>query len=167
MFEEAEVPRDLVNLVVPQRGGLVATGERQEPFRLVDGGGLVVAAAAVFFCDLQAAGRPDSTIRSYGLDLLRWFRFLLCTCQASGCESVGSCWLSVTAFAAGPEPSQNLLADHGDHCYFFGGRAGERGGGTRERIDMGAPLRGHGRAIGRPGAPFTSTPERHDHAIHF
>jgi hypothetical protein len=22
-------------------------------------------------------------------------------------------------------------------------------------------------AVGRPGAPFTSTPERHDHAIHF
>ena len=76
MFEEAEVPRDLMNLVVPQRGGLVATGGRQEPFRLVDGDGLVVAAAAEFFCDLQAAGRPDSTIRSYGLDLLRWFRFL-------------------------------------------------------------------------------------------
>jgi site-specific recombinase XerD len=61
---------------VAQRGGLVATGGRQEPFRLVDGDGLVVAAAAEFFCDLQAAGRPDSTIRSYGLDLLRWFRFL-------------------------------------------------------------------------------------------
>ena len=76
MFEEAEVHRDLVNLAVPQRGGLVATGERQEPFRLVDGDGLAVAAAAAFFCDLQAAGRPDSTIRSYGLDLLRWFRFL-------------------------------------------------------------------------------------------
>lgn len=76
MFEEAEVPRDLVNLVVPQRGGLVATGGRQEPFRLVDGDGLIVAAAAEFFCDLQAAGRPDSTLRSYGLDLLRWFRFL-------------------------------------------------------------------------------------------
>ena len=67
MFEEAEVPRDLVNLVVPQRGGLVATGERQEPFRLVDGDGVVVTAAAGVFCDLQAAGRPDSTVRSYGL----------------------------------------------------------------------------------------------------
>jgi integrase len=76
MFEDAEVHRDLVNLVVPQCGGLVATGERQEPFRLVDGDGLTVAAAAEFFCDLQAAGRPDSTIRSYGLGLLRWFRFL-------------------------------------------------------------------------------------------
>src|SRR3954452_20486676 len=29
-----------------------------------------------------------------------------------------------------------------------------RGGVTRERIDVGALLRGHGRAIGRPGAPF-------------
>jgi site-specific recombinase XerD len=76
MFEEAGVHRDLVNLAVPQQGGLVAAGERQEPFRLVDGDGLAVAAAAAFFCDLQAAGRPDSTIRSYGLDLLRWFRFL-------------------------------------------------------------------------------------------
>jgi site-specific recombinase XerD len=76
VFEEPEVPRDLVKLVVPQRGGLVASGDRQEPFRLVDGDGLAVAAAAEFFCDLQAAGRPDSTIRSYGLDLLRWFRFL-------------------------------------------------------------------------------------------
>ena len=75
MFE-AEVPRELVSLVVPRRGALVATGERQEPFRLVGGGGVIVAAAAEFFCDLQAAGRPDSTIRSYGLDLLRWFRFL-------------------------------------------------------------------------------------------
>jgi hypothetical protein len=67
MFEDVEVSRDLVNLVVPQRGGLVATGGRQEPFRLVDGDGLVVAGAAEFFCDLQAAGRPDSTVRSYGL----------------------------------------------------------------------------------------------------
>jgi len=76
MFEGAEAARDLVSLVVPRRGALVATGERQEPFRLVDGDGRVVAAAAEFFCDLQAAGRSALTVRSYGLDLLRWFRFL-------------------------------------------------------------------------------------------
>ena len=35
----------------------------------------------------------------------------------------------------------------------------DEGGGTRERIDVGAPSGGHGRAIGRPGAPFTSTPK--------
>jgi hypothetical protein len=34
----------------------------------------------------------------------------------------------------------------------------EQGGGTRERIEMGAPFRGHGRTIGRPGAP------RHEHS---
>ena len=76
MFEDAEVARDLVSLFVPQRGGLVGTGERQEPFRLVDGDGVAVTGAAEFFRDLQAAGRPDSTLRSYGLDLLRWVRFL-------------------------------------------------------------------------------------------
>jgi integrase len=76
MLEDGEVARELVRLAVPQCGSLVATGERQEPFRLVDGAGVGVAAAAEFFWDLQAAGRPDSTLRSYGLDLLRWFRFL-------------------------------------------------------------------------------------------
>ncbi|MEE1838774.1 tyrosine-type recombinase/integrase [Streptomyces sp. NPDC088190] len=29
-----------------------------------------------YFRDLQAAGRAESTLRSYGMDLLRWFRFL-------------------------------------------------------------------------------------------
>lgn len=104
MFEEAEVPRDLVNLVVSQRGGLVATGERQEPFRLVDGDGLVVSAAAEFFCDLQAAGRPDSTIRSYGLDLLRWFRFLWAAgvgWRATRAEARDFCrWMTVAGKAS-------------------------------------------------------------------
>jgi Phage integrase, N-terminal SAM-like domain len=30
----------------------------------------------VFLADLQAAGRSATTMRSYGMDLLRWFRFL-------------------------------------------------------------------------------------------
>src|SRR5881394_3771631 len=29
-----------------------------------------------YFRDLQAAGRTEATVRSYGNDLLRWFRFL-------------------------------------------------------------------------------------------
>jgi hypothetical protein len=57
-------------------------------------------------------------------------------------------------------------ATPGNHVRFPGDRARERGGGTRGRNDMGAPLRGHGRALSRPGAPFASTPERHDHAFH-
>jgi hypothetical protein len=71
------------------------------------------------------------------------------------------------ANARTPSLRQTRLADHGDHCYLCSGRARQRGGDTHERTGMGAPLWGHGRAIGRPGAPFTSTPERHDHAIHF
>lgn len=33
-------------------------------------------AVSEFFRDLQATGRSDATVRSYGMDLLRWFRFL-------------------------------------------------------------------------------------------
>ncbi|HZE16251.1 MAG TPA: hypothetical protein VE197_11380, partial [Mycobacterium sp.] len=40
-----------------------------------------VGAVAAFFSDLLAAGRSQATVRSYGMDLLRWFRFLLCTMQ--------------------------------------------------------------------------------------
>jgi integrase len=67
--------RDLAVLVVARSGGLVATGERYEPYRLLDPGGVVVGAVAEYFRDLLAAGRAGSTLRSYGLALLRWFRF--------------------------------------------------------------------------------------------
>lgn len=30
----------------------------------------------MYLSDLQAIGRPATTQRSYGMDLLRWFRFL-------------------------------------------------------------------------------------------
>ena len=67
--------RDLAVLVVARSGRLVATGERYEPYRLLDPGGVVVGAVAEYFRDLLAAGRAGSTLRSYGLVLLRWFRF--------------------------------------------------------------------------------------------
>jgi integrase len=35
-----------------------------------------VGAVSAWFADLQAAGRSVATVRSYGTDLLRWFRFL-------------------------------------------------------------------------------------------
>ena len=73
---DGEVQRDLASLAIPAVGSVVATGDRWEPYRLVDGDGAVVEAATLFFCDLQAAGRSPATARSYGLDLLRWFRFL-------------------------------------------------------------------------------------------
>jgi site-specific recombinase XerC len=54
----------------------VATGDVFEPYQIVDARGGVVAPAAAFLRDLQACGRSPSTLRSYGMDLLRWFRFM-------------------------------------------------------------------------------------------
>ena len=68
--------RDLVGMVVPQVGRLAETSDVWAPYRLVDGNGAEVEAVSEYFRDLQAAGRSVSTLRSYGMDLLRWFRFL-------------------------------------------------------------------------------------------
>jgi site-specific recombinase XerD len=62
-------------MVVAQVGRLVATGDRWAPFRLVDADGVAVEAVSAFFAELEAAGRSAATLRSYGMDLLRWFRF--------------------------------------------------------------------------------------------
>jgi integrase len=79
MVEQEERGRDLAALVVPLAGRLAATGDRWEPYRLLDAGGVSVVAAGAYFGHLQAAGRSELTIRSYGMDLLRWFRFLWAT----------------------------------------------------------------------------------------
>jgi site-specific recombinase XerD len=68
--------RDLAALVVPEAGRLAETGNQWEPYRLLDAGGAVVVPVAAYFAELQAAGCSVATIRSYGLDLLRWWRFL-------------------------------------------------------------------------------------------
>ncbi len=70
------MPRDLSLLVVPGRGSLERTDDLFEPYRLVDAAGAVVGPVAGFLRDLLAAGRSPATQRSYGMDLLRWFRFL-------------------------------------------------------------------------------------------
>src|SRR5262245_21090408 len=76
MFDEAGLSRDLAGLRVPLVGSVVATGSKWEPYRLLDAVGGRIEPAAEFFADLLAAGRSEATIRSYGMDLLRWFRFL-------------------------------------------------------------------------------------------
>jgi site-specific recombinase XerD len=76
VINDGDVPRELSGLVVPQRGSLEATGDLFVPYRLVDGEGAVVVPAAVFFAELAGCGRPATTQRSYGMDLLRWFRFV-------------------------------------------------------------------------------------------
>ena len=71
-----ESSRDLAAVVVAKVGQLVEFDDPWEPYRLVDPDGKPVEAVGVYFRDLQAAGRSSATVRSYGMDLLRWFRFL-------------------------------------------------------------------------------------------
>jgi integrase len=73
---DQDCSRDLAALVVPLQGALESTDDPWLPFRLVDPSGMPVEAVTAFFCDLQAVGRSTATVRSYGMDLLRWFRFL-------------------------------------------------------------------------------------------
>ena len=63
-------------MVVPQSGSLEATGDLFQPYRLIDTVGVEVVPAAAWFRELAACGRPAATHRSYGMDLLRWWRFL-------------------------------------------------------------------------------------------
>jgi len=67
---------DAATMVVPQTGRLTSTEDPAEPYQLVDPAGSPVEAVSAYFRDLQAAGRSTATLRSYGMDLLRWFRFL-------------------------------------------------------------------------------------------
>lgn len=54
----------------------MATNDLWGPYRLFGPACEPVEGAAGFLRDLQAIGRPATTQRSYGMDLLRWFRFL-------------------------------------------------------------------------------------------
>ncbi len=75
MVTNDESSRGLASLVVPLAGSLRDTGDPWEPYQLLDRDGLAVRPVAGYLQDLQAAGRPAATLRSYGMDLLRWFRF--------------------------------------------------------------------------------------------
>jgi site-specific recombinase XerD len=93
--------RDLSGLVVSRAGGLVATGDEREPYRLIDPAGLVVEPVSVFLRELLAMGRSAATLRSYGMDLLRWWRFLdavgVAWDRASRVEARDfSCWIGLT-----------------------------------------------------------------------
>jgi site-specific recombinase XerD len=73
---DKDVSGDLAALVVSAAGQLAATGDHFEPYLLTGPDGVVVEPVAAFFRDLLAAGRTPATVRSYGMDLLRWFRFV-------------------------------------------------------------------------------------------
>jgi hypothetical protein len=68
--------RDVATLVVPRIGRVAATDDPLEPYRLIDADGGVVAPVASFLRELLAASRAPLTLRSYAMDLLRWWRFL-------------------------------------------------------------------------------------------
>jgi hypothetical protein len=70
---------NMEELPVPLAGGLRETGNPWTPFELVDADGGAVAPVVAYLKDVQACGRSASTLRSYGMDLLRWFRPVNCT----------------------------------------------------------------------------------------
>jgi integrase len=101
VFDDFEDARDLSMLEVPVVGSLAATGSKWEPYRLLDPEGRPIGAVAAFFSDLLAAGRSEATVRSYGMDLLRWFRFLwvveVAWDRATRLEARDFCrWLAIT-----------------------------------------------------------------------
>jgi site-specific recombinase XerD len=107
MDETKECSRDLATMVVPPAGRLVATSDEWEPYQLLDPDGVAVEAVAAFLRDLQAAGRSPATLRSYGMDLLRWFRFLWAAGvaweRATRAEARDFCrWLQIAGKPARP-----------------------------------------------------------------
>ncbi len=66
---------DRAELCVPSLGSLRAV-RGAVPYELRDEGERLVEEVVVFFAELQACDRSAGTLRSYGMDLLRWYRFL-------------------------------------------------------------------------------------------
>jgi hypothetical protein len=101
VIEAEENGRDLASLVVPRTGRLVVADDGTEPYRLLDSQGATVEPVRVFLRELLASGRSTSTLRSYGMDLLRWWRFLHAVDvgwdRATRLEARDfSCWIQVT-----------------------------------------------------------------------
>jgi site-specific recombinase XerC len=93
--------RDLSGLVVSRAGWLVVTGDDREPYRVAGPDGNVVEPVSVFLRDLLASGKSAATLRSYAVDLLRWWRFLdavdVAWDRASRAEARDfSCWIQLT-----------------------------------------------------------------------
>jgi integrase len=137
MIIDGDGARDLLSLVVPGTGALEATGNPFEPYRLVDAGGVIVAPVAAYLGDLQACGRPAATQRSYGMDLLRWFRFL---------RAVGVGW------------DQATRAEARDFCRWIQ-LAGKPGRPHWRRTEAGVPGQGRGEPAG--GARYAAATVAH------
>ena len=130
---EGEQPRDLAALVVPQAGRLEHAEDPWQPYRLCDPAGGVVAPVAAYLRELQARGRPETTLRAYAIALLRWFRFLWATGvpwdQATRAEARDfCCWIqqAVKPDRAGRREGE----DAGDTAGPAGADPGRGGGGA-------------------------------------
>jgi hypothetical protein len=151
MITGGDAPRDLSRLAVLLRGSLEATGDLFEPFRLADPAGRVAGPAAAYLREVAASGRSAATQRSYGMDLLRWFRFLWAVevlwDEATRAEARDFlCWLQLA-----DKPSR-------PHWRYPGGGAPGRGG-TRQvpgspNPVTGKPSRGRGYGLWTTGSPM-------------
>ncbi|WP_199562082.1 site-specific integrase [Micromonospora deserti] len=79
--------RAIEKIRLPLWGSVVAS-DGAAPWLVVDGLGDQVEPVALFLRDLAARGRSASSIRSYALALLRWWRFLV---------AIGMQWDRVTS----------------------------------------------------------------------
>ena len=150
---EGDEPRDLAALVVPRAGRLEHAEDPWQPYRLCDPAGGVVAPVAAYLRELQARGRPETTLRAYAIALLRWFRFLWATGvpwdQATRAEARDfCCWIQQ---AVKPDRAGRREDDGaGGACGPAGAEPGRGGGGA------GAPNPVTGKAPpGRGYAPAT------------
>jgi len=87
--------------VVGRAGRLVTTRDDREPYRVVGPDGDVAEPVSAFLRDLLASGKSAATLRSYAVDLLRWWRFLdavdVAWDRATRAEARDfSCWIQLT-----------------------------------------------------------------------
>lgn len=73
LFDEVE--RDVTGIVLPRWGGVIQIDD-PVAWLVVDDDGMPVEPIRWFFRDLIACDRATSSLRSYGYDLLRWWRWL-------------------------------------------------------------------------------------------
>jgi hypothetical protein len=78
--------RGVTALAVPRVGRVKETGDPSLPYRLLDRGGIEVAAVSEFLLDMLADDDRPASLRPYAYELLAWFRPVGCR------DAVGSCW---------------------------------------------------------------------------
>jgi integrase/recombinase XerD len=74
------VDRDIRSIRLP-KWGRVAPAESAVPWLVVDDDGVPVEPVRRFLVDFVARDTSTGSVRSYAYALLRWWRWLLCTCQ--------------------------------------------------------------------------------------